>query len=121
MLKKIMVCDDDPGILEMMGMIIEEYGFEVLTESRSTNILKILEQEQPDLLLLDIWMPILSGDQVLKIIKAESKFAQLPVIMYSASSEGLAISRNAGADDYISKPFDYNDLEAKISALLKTA
>jgi len=118
MIKKIMICDDDPGILEMMVMIIEEYGFEVFTEANSVNVLKDLEREKPDLLLLDIWMPVLSGDQILKTIKAEPKFSSLPVIMYSASAEGLAIAQKAGADDYISKPFDMNDLEAKITALL---
>ncbi|HKG06326.1 MAG TPA: response regulator [Pedobacter sp.] len=118
MSKKIMVCDDDPGILEMMTLIIEEYGYEVFTESKSVNVLKDLEAEQPDLLLLDIWMPVLSGDQVLKTIKAEPKFKGLPVIMYSASSEGLAIAQKAGADDYISKPFNLNDLDEKITALI---
>ena len=118
MAKKIMVCDDDPGILELMEMVIEEYGFQVFTEAKSTNILNRLEQEKPDLLLLDIWMPILSGDQVLKIIKAESKHAHLPVIMYSASTEGLAISQMAGANDYIAKPFDYDELNVKIKTLL---
>jgi len=113
-----MICDDDSGILEMMAMIIEEYGFEVFTEANSVNVLKDLEREKPDLLLLDIWMPILSGDQILKTIKAEPKFSSLPVIMYSASTEGFAIAQKAGADDYISKPFDMNDLEAKITALL---
>lgn len=118
MSKKIMVCDDDPGILEMMEMILEEYGYQVITVSKSINVLKHLEEENPDLLLLDIWMPVLSGDQVLKTIKAEPKLSRLPVIMYSASTEGKAIAEKAGADDYISKPFDMDDMEAKISALL---
>lgn len=118
MSKKIMVCDDDYGILEMMAMLMEEYGYEVFTEARSVNVLKDLEMEKPDLLLLDIWMPVLSGDQVLKTIKAEPRFAGIPVIMYSASAEGQAIAQKAGADDYISKPFDMNDLDAKIAALL---
>jgi DNA-binding response OmpR family regulator len=114
MRKKIMICDDDTGILEMMEMIICEYGFDAFTESNSLNVLNGLEREKPDLLLLDIWMPLLSGDQVLKNIKADLQFAELPVIMYSASSEGLAIAQSAGADGYIAKPFDLDDLEAKI-------
>ncbi|WP_074586228.1 response regulator [Pedobacter antarcticus] len=118
MVKKIMICDDDNGILEMMEMIIEEFGFEVFTEANSVNVLKRLESEKPDLLLLDIWMPVLSGDQVLKTIKAEPKFSSLPVIMYSASAEGHIIAEKSGASDYIAKPFDMNDLEAKIIALL---
>lgn len=118
MSKRIMICDDDAGILEMMEMIIEEYGFEAITEANSLNVLKGLEREQPDLLLLDIWMPLLSGDQVLKNIKADAQFKSLPVIMYSASSEGKAIAQTVGADDYIAKPFDLNDLEAKIRRLI---
>jgi len=113
-----MICDDDIGILEMMEMIIEEYGYQVYTEAKSTRVLKGLEVEKPDLLLLDIWMPVLSGDQVLRTIKAEPRFSGIPVIMYSASTEGSSIAQSAGADDYISKPFDLNDLEAKITALL---
>jgi len=116
--KKIMICDDDAGILEMMELIMDEYGFEVVTEANSLNVLKGLEQEKPDLLLLDIWMPLLSGDQVLKSIKADLQFSKLPVIMYSASAEGRTIAENAGADDYINKPFDMNDLESKIRQLL---
>lgn len=116
--KKIMVCDDDPGILEMMEMIIEDYGFEVVTELKSTNVLKGLAAEKPDLLLLDIWMPLLSGDQVLKTMKAESRFADIPVLMYSASTEGPAMAQKSGADDYISKPFDIDVLHKKISTLL---
>lgn len=118
MSKKIMICDDDAGILEMMEMIIDEYGFEVITEANSLNVLKGLERERPDLLLLDIWMPLLSGDQVLRNIKADAQFDALPVIMYSASAEGRAIAESVGADDYIAKPFDMNDLESKIRRLI---
>ncbi|RZM28796.1 MAG: response regulator [Pedobacter sp.] len=116
--KKIMICDDDPGILEMMEMIIEEYGFEVFTEANSLHVLKGLEREKPDLLLLDIWMPLLSGDQVLKNIKANAQFVDLPVIMYSASAEGQSIAQGSGADDYIAKPFDMDELETKIRKLI---
>ncbi|EDM37803.1 Response regulators consisting of a CheY-like receiver domain and a HTH DNA-binding domain [Pedobacter sp. BAL39] len=116
--KKIMICDDDAGILEMMEMIMDEYGFDVITQANSLNVLQGLQQEKPDLLLLDIWMPLLSGDQVLKNIKADVQFNKLPVIMYSASSEGRSIAENAGADDYIDKPFDMNELEVKIRQLI---
>lgn len=116
--RKIMVCDDDQGILEMMELLLEEYGYQVITVSKSINVLKQLEEERPDLLLLDIWMPVLSGDQVLKTIKAEPKLSGLPVIMYSASAEGKAIAEKAGANDYIAKPFNMDDLDAKINTLL---
>lgn len=112
--KKIMICDDDTGILDMMEMLMTEIGFEVITEANSLNVLKDLDREKPDLLLLDIWMPLLSGDQVLKSIKANERFNMLPVIMYSASAEGASIAKNAGADGYIAKPFSIEQLEKKI-------
>lgn len=113
-----MICDDDAGILEMMEMIMEEYGYEVIAEANSLNVLRRLELDSPDLLLLDIWMPLLSGDQVLKSIKADAKFVGMPVIMYSASAEGQAIALSCGADDYIAKPFDMDDLDNKIRKLI---
>ena len=116
--KKIMVCDDDQGILEMVEMIIEEYGYNVCTEANSMQLLQTMVREKPDLLLLDIWMPVLSGDQVLKSLRADSKFDAVPVIMYSASAEGAAIAKKSGADDYLSKPFDIDILVEKIKKLI---
>jgi DNA-binding response OmpR family regulator len=116
-----MICDDDLGILEMLTLLLEDYGFTVCTEANSMNALKCIEVQNPDLLLLDIWMPVLSGDQVLRNIKANPKQDQLPVIMYSASTEGLSIANSAGANDYIAKPFDIDELVLKIKALTLTA
>ena len=116
--KKILICDDDQGILEMLEFMMEDFGYRVMTETNSLNVLKDLEELKPDLLLLDIWMPVLSGDQILKNIKTNPMYADLPVIMYSASSEGSAIATEAGADDFIAKPFNLNELLHKIEQLL---
>lgn len=113
-----MICDDDEGILEMMEMLLEEFGYQVVTEVQSTRALKRLEEEMPDLLLLDIWMPVIAGDQVLKNIKLNSNLSAIPVMMYSASNEGPQIAASAGADDYITKPFDLGEMETKIKKLL---
>lgn len=116
--KKVMICDDDKGILEMMEIIVEDYGYRVCTEANSMKLITTMEREKPDILLLDIWMPLLSGDQVLKNLRADPKFQMLPVIMYSASFEGAAIAKKTGADDYLPKPFDINILIEKIQNLL---
>ncbi len=109
-----MICDDDNGLLEMMEMVMDELGYEVVTEVNSIKVLKTLERERPDLLLLDIWMPVLTGDQILKTIRLNPVFSEIPVIMYSASTDGAEIAKNCGADDFIAKPFDMEDLELKI-------
>lgn len=113
-----MICDDDQGILEMMEMIMEDYGYDVCTEANSMQLIKTMEREKPDLLLLDIWMPVLSGDQVLKNLRASSAFQFLPVIMYSASAEGAVIAKKSGSDDYLAKPFDIDVLVQKIRKLI---
>lgn len=116
--KKIMVCDDDQGILDVLQMLLESEGYDVFTEINSTNLIKEIKTELPDLLLLDLWMPVLSGDQVLKAIRATEEFENLPVIVLSASVDGSSIAGNAGATDFVPKPFDMDDLIAKIRGLL---
>jgi len=102
----------------MLEMMLEDYGYSVATESNSIQLLNNLRKDKPDLLLLDIWMPVLSGDQVLKQLKCDPELNGMPVIMYSASSEGEQIAKNSGADDYIEKPFDLDDLINKIKSFL---
>ncbi|RQO69422.1 response regulator [Pedobacter sp. KBW06] len=114
-IKKVMVCDDDRGILDLIELIMEDAGFSVISEINSLNAISRIEKEKPDLLILDIWMPVLSGDQVLKSIKDSSSIVNLPVIMYSASTEGEVIAKAAGADDYIAKPFDLDELIGKVN------
>jgi Response regulators consisting of a CheY-like receiver domain and a winged-helix DNA-binding domain len=108
--KKLLVCDDDQDILDLVQMIFESNQYKVICENNSMNIYKSIEREQPDALLMDIWMPGLSGDQVTKVLKQNAETKNIPVIMFSASEEGKKIANESGADDYISKPFDIADL-----------
>jgi DNA-binding response OmpR family regulator len=118
MSKKVLICDDDEGILDMLAMILEDAGFETISEINSLNVNKLIEQEQPDLLLLDLWMPVLSGDQVLKMLKKNPETSNLPVIIISASIEGEKIATEAGANNFIAKPFDLDELIDKVQELL---
>ncbi|WP_312192808.1 response regulator [Sphingobacterium sp.] len=112
--KKIMICDDNRGILDVLEMYLELEGFTVVTVINSTELIKDILTHKPDLLLLDLWMPILSGDQVLKIIRNTRDIASLPVIILSASTDGGTVAAEIGANDFIAKPFDLNDVTAKI-------
>lgn len=114
--KKILICDDDPGIIEMLELILEETGHMIISEINSLNVKAILDKEKPDLLLMDLWMPVLSGDQVLKLIRHQNSTKTLPVIIISASSDGKEIAYNAGANDYLAKPFDINELLHKVAS-----
>ena len=116
--KKILVCDDDLGILEMLELLLDEDGYDVVLEPNSVNALRTIDREQPDLILLDIWMPVISGDQILKALKSDQQKKDVPVLMYSASTEGRAIAESSGADSFISKPFDLTQLLSEIDSLL---
>jgi DNA-binding response OmpR family regulator len=117
--KKIIVCDDDQGILDVLQMLLETEGFIVFTEINSTNLIKQIQNKSPDLVLLDLWMPLLSGDQVLKAIRSTNDIKDLPVIVLSASVDGSDIAADAGADDFVAKPFDLDDIISKINNLLE--
>lgn len=116
--KKIMVCDDDQGILDVLEMLLESEGFTVFTEINSTNLIKQIQIDKPDLILLDLWMPLLSGDQVLKAIRNTQNIKDLPVIVLSASVDGDDIAADAGANDFVAKPFDLDHIVSKINGLL---
>jgi len=116
--KKIMVCDDDQGILDVLEMLLESEGFTVFTEINSTNLIKQIQIDKPDLVLLDLWMPLLSGDQVLKAIRSTEGINDLPVIVLSASVDGDDIAADAGANNFVAKPFDLDDIVSKINGLL---
>ena len=115
---KIMICDDDEGILDLLELVLRDEGYETIPEINSLNVAQIVDREHPDLLLLDLWMPVLSGDQVLRTLRDNPKTRELPVIVISASNDGKSIAMNAGATDFVSKPFDLDKLVNQVKSLL---
>ncbi|WP_316797701.1 response regulator [Pedobacter frigidisoli] len=116
--KKILICDDDEGILDMLELILEDTGYTIIPEKNSLNIKHLIENQSPDLILLDLWMPVLSGDQVLRTLRKNPETMHLPVIVISASREGKQIAAEAGASAFISKPFDFDELIGTIKHYL---
>ncbi|WP_316809361.1 response regulator [Pedobacter agri] len=114
MAKKILICDDDPGILDLMEIILEETGHKIISEQNSLKVSTLIEKEIPDLVILDLWMPLVSGDQLLEKIRKNPHTRAIPVIVMSASRDGEQIAKKAGASAYIPKPFDINDLMSMI-------
>ncbi|MDY0904992.1 response regulator [Pedobacter sp. CFBP9032] len=116
--KKILICDDDEGILDMLEMVFEDSPYTIIAEQNSLNVKGLVESQSPDLVVLDLWMPVLSGDQVLKILRKNPSTEDLPVIIISASREGQQIASKAGASGYISKPFDFDELMNMVDRLI---
>ncbi|MGI4749131.1 MAG: response regulator [Janthinobacterium lividum] len=112
--KKILVCDDDVDILEMLVLLLETYGYDVISESKSPNVFDTIAKENPGLLIVDLWMPLMSGDLVIKQLRNFSETKYLPIIMISACMDGQQTAAIAGASHFISKPFDIFNLLDKV-------
>ena len=117
MLKKVMIADDDPGILDAVTAMLEFGGYDVSSTSDGATVLEITDQ-LPDLLLLDIWMSGTDGRDVCKELKKRDFSKNMPIIMISASTELERSAKDAGADDFLEKPFDMEELLNKIGHFL---
>jgi DNA-binding response OmpR family regulator len=115
--KKIMIADDDPGILDALKIILEDEGYDVSVTVNGETLLK-MKKEFPDLLLLDIWMSGMDGRDICKRLKKQQLTKDIPIMMISANKDVKDISLACGADDFLSKPFDIDDLLEKIKKLL---
>ena len=113
MAKKILVADDDPAILDSIKMILELEGYEVVTTVNGATVPSLLKNK-PDLLLLDIWMSGQDGKDICRTLKADKATKNIPIIMVSASRDVAASAKEAGADDFLTKPFEMDDLLAKV-------
>ncbi len=113
MKKKIVVADDDKDIAIVLTMMLEDAGYEVKATANERTA-QIVRDYQPDLLLLDIWMLGIDGRDICKYLKGLQFTSHIPIIMISANQDTENIARKAGADDFIAKPFDMNQLLEKV-------
>lgn len=116
MSNKIFVCDDDEGILELTKIVLEDKGYQVIAAISSKSIVQQIQRLQPDLIILDLWMPEMSGEEITKQLKANEATAAIPVIISSASNETEAIAQQIGADACLCKPFDIDQLENMVES-----
>jgi DNA-binding response OmpR family regulator len=119
--KKILVVDDEANLVEIIRMRLKQEGYDVITAADGEEGLKKARAEKPDLVLLDVTMPKMSGEQVLKELKSGEETKAIPVIMITGMSEVDDIVKymtKCGAEDYIVKPFMTEDFLTKIYAVL---
>lgn len=109
-MKRVMVIDDDEPILEVIHIILAEKGYDVYTISDSTTVEEKITEYNPDIILVDLWMTGLHGSKIVKKLKDDKKTKEIPIIMISANHEVEKISKEAHADDFLSKPFEIDDL-----------
>jgi len=109
--KKIYVADDDPAILEIISMILEDRGFDVETSINGKSI-EEKSAEYPDLVMLDIRMSGTSGGDICKHLKTKPETKSIPVVLISANRDIEKIAHESGANGFLPKPFDVDDLLA---------
>jgi len=116
----ILVVDDEESLLKLLRVNLTVDGYRVITASNGISALTLLEEEKPELVILDIMMPGIDGFQALNLIRQRSS---VPVIMLTAKDDVISLERTlvAGADDYVTKPFSILELAARIRAKLRRA
>lgn len=120
MSKKILVVDDEADILKEVTFILQKKGFVVFTGVNGTEAIELAEKNKPDLIVLDVFMPRLSGSDAAKIMKQREDLKHIPIILLTASVDNIEEKRSeCMADDYVFKPFDYQELLGKIDKLIQ--
>ncbi len=119
----ILLVDDEPAQLELLRYNLEKAGFQTLQAENGEQAIEIVENEDPDLVVLDWMMPVASGIEVCRELRARANTRLLPIIMLSARGEegDRAMGLDTGADDYMIKPFSPRELVARVKALLRRA
>ena len=117
---KILIAEDDTDISRLLSRILEAQGYQALQAFSGTEALSLIEREEPDLLLLDLMLPGLSGEELLRKLREERRYS-IPVLILSAKSalgDKVALLKS-GADDYITKPFSISILKLRLEKALK--
>lgn len=120
---KILIADDERDILELVRFVLEFSNFEVVTAENGEEALRKVLAEAPDLVLLDVRMPRMTGHQVCQALKANSKTRSIPVVFLSARGQDADVKYglSLGAADYVLKPFSPEELPGRLRAVLASA
>jgi phosphate regulon transcriptional regulator PhoB len=119
----IMIADDEKDIADIVAYNIEKEGYRTVKAYDGRTAWDLITREKPDLLLLDLMMPGISGLELCKMIRASAPLARLPIIMLTAKTDDIdkIVGLEMGADDYVTKPFNMRELIARVRAVLRRA
>lgn len=122
MRKKILIADDEPNIVAALEFLLEQDGYAVQIARNGDEALRCIESDVPDLVLLDVMMPLRNGYDVCNRIRGHDAWRNIKVIMLSAKGREAEVKKGLamGADLYLTKPFSTRELMGKIRALLET-
>ena len=118
--KRILLVDDNQDLLQVISRRLQSWGYEALTAESGEEGLRLAQEQQPDLVLLDVMMPKMKGRDVCARLKANPKTQQIPVIFLTALglADHVKAGMDVGAEDYIVKPFQPSELKERITVCL---
>ncbi len=117
--KRILIVDDELDLVKVTGFRLKKAGYQVLISVDGRQALELIQKDPPDLVLLDLLLPQIQGDQVCRQIKQDPKLKHIPVILFTATAVNVPDKvKEVGADDYLTKPFDPEELLSRISEIL---
>ncbi len=123
MSKKIVLAEDEPQIARLIEFKLKKEGYEVTWKENGEEALRAIKADKPDLILLDIMMPVMDGYEVLRRVKEDESLKDIPVIMLTARAQEKDVVKGigSGAEDYITKPFHPAELLARVKRILGKA
>lgn len=118
---KIVVADDEPDILRLIQFTLEKHGFQVIPADNGKSAVEYALRELPDLVILDVMMPVLDGYSACATIKEQAETKDIPVLILSAKTQQTEITRgmDSGAQGYLNKPFTPKELLAQVTEILE--
>jgi len=116
--RKIIIFDDDEDILSICSYVLEEQGWEVHIFTDCDNIIEKVSAINPHVILMDNWIPDSGGIIATQKLKNSDSLKVIPVVYFSANSDIQSLATRAGAEAYLAKPFDLNDLESTINSVI---
>lgn len=121
MQKKILIVDDDPVQTKLLATKLPENGYAVLSATQAASGLQMAMDKYPDLIILDVMMPIINGYNLCQLLKNDPKHKDIPIILLTSrdKEKDIEIGRDVGADAYLIKPVSISSLLEKIAELLK--
>ena len=119
MSSRILICDDDEGILKMLKIMLDYEGFQVIANIKSSKVYALVKKHLPDVVIVDLWMPVVPGYEVIKILRKDPVTSGVPILAISASIDGEIAAMEAGANNFLAKPFDLDQLLAIIHTMLR--
>ncbi len=122
MAKKILLADDEADIVALVSARLKASGYEVIPATDGETALKLAKEQGPDMVILDVMMPKLDGYKVCRLLKFDSRYKGIPVMMLTARTqpEDIQLATECGADAYMTKPLDSKEFIAKIAQLLQS-